>query len=89
MRIAIPLFFFFRSLSFTTVSVKELVRYKDLIGVDCLGMGNGMSGRLVLMWDEKIDANLLSFSKHYIDVELVIIGEGNRWHFTGFYGWLG
>ena len=44
----------------------------------------GRSGGLALLWTDKVDISLLSYSRFHIDV--AIAGLGKNWRFTGFYG---
>lgn len=47
---------------------------------------NGLSGGLALLWMDDVDLNIVSYSRHHIDCN-VIMQDGDSWRFTGFYGY--
>ena len=44
-------------------------------------------GGIVVLWKEKCTANLLSYSKNHVHVEIQSV-TSPKWRFTGFYGFL-
>ncbi|KAL5779912.1 hypothetical protein ACOSQ2_010649 [Xanthoceras sorbifolium] len=55
--------------------------FEGCFGVDRDGLGGG----LLLLWRDKIDITIHSYSKGHID-STVVDEEGTSWRFTGFYG---
>ncbi|XVF47815.1 hypothetical protein PTKIN_Ptkin03bG0141200 [Pterospermum kingtungense] len=45
----------------------------------------GRSGGLAMLWIEECDLHLRSYSKHHIDMELVLT-VNDSWRITGIYG---
>ena len=66
-----------RKLEFTRVKLGM----KGCFGVDRERFGGG----LALLWDDSVDIQIQSFSKHHIDC-WVDNHTGESWRFTGFYG---
>lgn len=42
---------------------------------------DGMSGGLVLLWRKEVDVNILSYSIHHIDSEVLLPSETTKWRF--------
>ncbi|XVF82826.1 hypothetical protein PTKIN_Ptkin16aG0081500 [Pterospermum kingtungense] len=61
--------------------VRRRCNYNSVIGVDV----EGRSGGLALMWKDKVEVELRSFSKYHIDGE-VSDKRGNKWRIIGVYG---
>lgn len=61
--------------------VKKYLGFEGLLVVDC----QGQSGGLALIWRNKNEVSLRSFSKNHIDVEVNVQGW-SRFRLTGLYG---
>lgn len=61
--------------------------FRPLLGFSgCLCLDSvGSSGGLMLLWSDRIDVSVLSYSKGHIDARMCMT-DGFRWRFTGFYG---
>ncbi|XVE84538.1 hypothetical protein DITRI_Ditri17bG0021200 [Diplodiscus trichospermus] len=55
---------------------------KSVFGVDAIGS----SGGLAMFWKEDVVLTLRSFSRNYIDMEVIGNNEEEEWRLTGFYG---
>ena len=47
---------------------------------------DGLSGGLVLYWDEKLQVTVLDSCARYIDVRIVDVASGKNWRTTFVYG---
>jgi hypothetical protein len=56
--------------------------FDGLITVDPVGR----SGGLALLWKETHFVELKNFSRRHISVTIRLLGSGELWNFTGFYG---
>lgn len=61
--------------------VKDILGFEGAVTVE----SQGHSGGLALIWRNKEEVNLRSFSKHYIDVEVSVQGW-DKFRLTGLYG---
>lgn len=61
--------------------ISRSLGFDGLITVDAQGRSDG----LALLWKEKEEVELRSFSRNHIDVEVAVEGK-DRWRLTGFYG---
>jgi hypothetical protein len=62
--------------------IKNKLNFEESFAVD----RTGRSGGLALLWKNKLNCRIISYSQNYINVE--INQEGKRpWRFTGFYGY--
>ena len=61
--------------------ISKSLGFDGLITVDA----QGRSGGLALIWKEKDNVELRSFSRNHIDVEIAVEGKV-RWRLTGVYG---
>lgn len=62
--------------------IKERLGFSGGIRVDSVGKGGG----LVLLWDDKMEVDVKSFSSHHADHVWVINQDSSLWRFTGVYG---
>lgn len=63
--------------------VASILDFDCCLDVDCDVSGGGCRGGLGLLWEADSMGVLRSFSPNHIDV---MVGEVDRWTFTGFYG---
>ncbi|XP_024200200.1 uncharacterized protein LOC112203464 [Rosa chinensis] len=50
-------------------------------------LSDGLSGGLAMFWNDDVQAKVLTFSAHHIDLEIVGGPGDPRWRLTGFYGY--
>ena len=62
-------------------NTKTLLGYEGLFIVDRVRRRGG----LVMLWEERDIASLISFSQHHIDISTRVEGKG-QWHLMSFYG---
>lgn len=65
--------------------VKHQLGLRNMYVVPRAG-NTGLSGDLAFLWDETIEARLMSFSRYHIDMEIHSQELGPWFWVTGFYG---
>ena len=75
-----------RRKSYEVNSLRHLQGLANIAMVDCMGEGKERVGGLLLMWSNKLDVRVLSFSLNHIDMEVEDMGTGYTWSATGIYG---
>ena len=60
--------------------IKRKIHYEGLIFLQ----GTGHGGGVALLWKERGMANLIGYSKTYVDIEINLENHP-KWRFTGFY----
>lgn len=61
--------------------VRRRLGFESALSVDKVGR----SGGLALLWRSGISCDIISYSRHFINAEMVDLEQG-RWRLTGFYG---
>ena len=72
----------------TLVNENKMETIRDMLGYEgCYVVNNvGHSGGLAILWKEKNTASVVGHTRNYIDMEVVIEGQGH-WRLTGYYGY--
>ena len=65
--------------------IKQKIKMKNVVAVDCVGEGRKRRGGVALLWGEEIDVSINNFSFNHIDAQITSDEQG-MWRFTGVYG---
>ena len=65
--------------------VRQKLKFKGMLAVDCEGEGRSRRGGVGLFWTEECDIDIQTFPLNHIDAN-VRVGGGLGWRFTGIYG---
>ena len=67
-------------------SIKQKIRRKNMLAVDCMGEGRRRRGGVALLWGEDLEVDIQTFSLNHIDAYIKSDEQG-WWRFTGVYGY--
>ena len=65
--------------------IKQKIKLKNLLAVDCVGEGRRRRGGVALFWGEELEVSINTFSLNHIDAN-IRTNEHGAWRFTGIYG---
>lgn len=74
--------FLFETLSYGVrlESIRIKLKFDFCFSINCIGR----SGGLAVLWNNKINCNVLNYSRNHID--MLVMDSGGDWRITGFYG---